>query len=308
MSIPMIHNNKYPLGKPTPHIMNQAIGFGSLFAAMFLMIGIISVVVALISKGGEVSTSMLRISTILQNLLVFFAPALVAAIIVTKIPATLLRLDVKPYLMPTIYACLVLVVSIPALNFVVELNQNISLPESMSGLEQALRSMEDSANSTIGTMIGGTSVIDLILSILIIGVLTGLSEELFFRGALQGLMFSTRMNRHFAVWLTAFIFSAMHFQFYGFIPRMILGAYFGYLAWWTGSIWVPAIAHALNNSIAIIGTWLALKSGEITDSTKAVTQTMDVDPFIIVLSVVMTIVGMVILNRLCRKARPTQRN
>lgn len=303
MSIPMIHNNQYPLGKPLPYIMNPALGFGTLFAAMFVMIGLISVAVALISKGGEVSTSMLRISTILQNLLVFMAPALIAAMVVTKLPATLLRLDVRPYSKATLLACVVLLTSVPAMNFIVELNQNISLPESMSGLEELMRNMENSANSTIGSLIGGTSVIDLIISILIIGILTGLSEELFFRGALQGLMFTTRMNKHFAVWLTALIFSAMHFQFYGFIPRMLLGAYFGYLAWWSGSIWVPAIAHALNNSIAVLGSWLALRSGEVESATEAISGTMDSDTVTIILSMAVTTIGMVILNRSCRKGR-----
>ena len=301
MSIPMIHNRKYPLGKPVPYIVNPALGFGTLFAAMFAMIGIVSVVIAIVSKGGEASTSLLRISTIMQNILVFMMPAIIAAMVVTKLPATLLRLDVKPYLKPTIMACIVLMTSIPALNLIVELNQNISLPESLSGLEELMKKMEESANSTIGSMIGGTSIVDLIISILIIGILTGLSEELFFRGALQGIMFSTRMNKHIAVWLAAFIFSAMHFQFYGFIPRMLLGAYFGYLAWWTGSIWVPAIAHALNNSVAVLGSWLALRSGEVENAADAIGETMDHDIFTIILSVAVTATGIVILNRLCRK-------
>ncbi|MDE6391000.1 MAG: CPBP family intramembrane metalloprotease, partial [Duncaniella sp.] len=117
-----------------------------------------------------------------------------------------------------------------------------------------------------------------IASILIVGVLAGLSEELYFRGALQRLLATSPLGAHTAVWVTATLFSLMHMQFYGLVPRILLGALFGYLFLWTGSIWLPVIIHALNNSIYILsyrnptagidrfGTgdiWLALASAII---------------------------------------------
>ena len=93
----------------------------------------------------------------------------------------------------------------------------------------------------------------LIFSVLIVGIFAGFSEELFFRGAFQRLLSSGNMNCHAAIWLTAFVFSATHLQFYGFFPRMFLGAYFGYLLYWSRCLWVPVIVHITNNVLYIVG-------------------------------------------------------
>lgn len=93
------------------------------------------------------------------------------------------------------------------------------------------------------------------MNILVIGVLTGIGEEFFFRGALQRMLVWCRVNHHVAIWTAAFIFSSLHFQFFGFVPRLLLGAFFGYMYWWSGNIWVNSFAHALNNSLVIISTW-----------------------------------------------------
>ena len=71
------------------------------------------------------------------------------------------------------------------------------------------------------------------------------------------------VNRHGAVWLAALVFSIMHFQPFGFIPRLLLGAFFGYLYMWSGSIWLSATAHAFNNSLVVIFTWLAHRGADI---------------------------------------------
>ena len=80
-----------------------------------------------------------------------------------------------------------------------------------------------------------------------------ITEEFFFRGALQRLIGKWNPNPHFVIWNAAILFSAFHLQFYGFIPRMLLGAYLGYLLLWTRSIWIPICAHFINNATAVIG-------------------------------------------------------
>lgn len=80
-----------------------------------------------------------------------------------------------------------------------------------------------------------------------------ITEEFFFRGALQRLIGKWNPNPHFVIWSAAILFSAFHLQFYGFIPRMLLGAYLGYLLLWTRSIWIPVFAHFINNATAVIG-------------------------------------------------------
>ena len=82
--------------------------------------------------------------------------------------------------------------------------------------------------------------------------LTGIGEEMLFRGTIQRIFSEGKVNTHIAVWCSAFIFSALHFQLFGFIPRMLLGAFFGYLYVWSGSLWLPILAHALNNSLSTL--------------------------------------------------------
>jgi membrane protease YdiL (CAAX protease family) len=121
----------------------------------------------------------------------------------------------------------------------------------MAAIEAALRSMEDNASNSVEMMLGPNTIGNLIISVLIVGLLAGFSEELFFRGALQRLL-SSRLSTSAAIWTAAVIFSAMHFQFFGFVPRMLLGAYLGYLLVWSGSIWLPAAVHAFNNIMFIV--------------------------------------------------------
>ena len=101
------------------------------------------------------------------------------------------------------------------------------------------------------------SVGDMLAMLLIVGVLTGIGEEFVFRGIVQRLLLEKLRNSHAAVWIAAFLFSAIHFQFYGFVPRMLLGAFFGYLLVWSGNIWLPVAAHALNNSFAVLDAYFS---------------------------------------------------
>ena len=144
----------------------------------------------------------------------------------------------------------VVVLSMPALNYIVYLNEAIDLPD--SPIEEWLRSTEAAARAVTDELMKADSAGMLVMTVFVAGVLTGLGEELFFRGAQQRIFMLRGINGHVAVWVTAIIFSLLHFQFYGFIPRMLLGAFFGYLAWKGGSLWLPIIAHALNNSLAVV--------------------------------------------------------
>jgi len=145
------------------------------------------------------------------------------------------------------------------MNKVIEWNENISLPGFMSGLEHTLRVWEDNASRTTEMILEDTTVFGLFSGLLIIGCLTGLAEEMFFRAGLQKAMTSSGINRHVAVWSGAVIFSAVHFQFFGFVPRLLLGALFGYLYSSTGSIWITATAHAFNNSVVVVTSWLTAR-------------------------------------------------
>ena len=105
------------------------------------------------------------------------------------------------------------------------------------------------------------------------------------------------MKAHIAIWTTAIIFSAMHFQFYGFIPRVLLGAFFGYLAFWSGSLWLPIFAHALNNSLVVLSTWLVKRNAINIDINKIGTEYTSDSLIFIAISVIATTLVIVILYR-----------
>lgn len=137
-----------------------------------------------------------------------------------------------------------------------EINENMVLPESMKGLEVWLKGMEDQLAKATKFFTTFTSFWQFLIAFLVIAVIAGIGEELLFRGLLMRKLFLGTKNIHVAIWLSGFIFALIHFQFYGILPRMMLGVLFGYLYAWTGNIWVPIIAHIFNNGMAVITMYL----------------------------------------------------
>jgi membrane protease YdiL (CAAX protease family) len=131
------------------------------------------------------------------------------------------------------------------------LNQQLQLPEALAGLEATMKAMEADAEALTERLLTMNSVGELLLTLGLVAVIPAVGEELFFRGTIQQLI-RTKWGPHVAVWLTALIFSAIHFQFYGFVPRMLLGALMGYLLVWSGSLWYPILAHFVNNGTVVL--------------------------------------------------------
>lgn len=285
-------------------VVNRPVrAIGVLFGIFFVMLVLLSVVMMMF-QGEGLSSKGMRIFAIFQDLLVFILPAVAAAFVATRLPARLLTVDVRPKLGVILMSIVVMLTSLPAMEWLIELNNNMHLPEWLSGLEESLRAMEDSASNGVDALAGGTTVGDLVMGILIIGILTGLSEELFFRGALQNLFMSIpRAKKHLAIWATAFIFSFMHFQFFGFVPRLLLGAYFGYLIWWSGSVWVPVIAHAFNNSMVVVLSWLSARAGNEAASADAAALNIGSDWTTIAFSIIVTALGIYILRQRALRTR-----
>ena len=193
----------------------------------------------------------------LQDVLAFIAPALVAMAFFYLRPLVVMGLDRAPGWKALLVVVAFYILSMPAMNWLVSANEAMTLPQSMSGIEQAMRSLEDSAAATTRELLDISSLWQLVATVLVVGVLAGLSEEILFRGAMLRTMQDSRLGTHAVVWITAIIFSACHMQFFGFFPRMVLGVWLGYLLVWTGSLWVPIIAHALNNSTVVLFSFLA---------------------------------------------------
>lgn len=150
------------------------------------------------------------------------------------------------------FLLLIYFISIPGMEWLIKLNGQLSLPESLQGLETWMKDAEDRAKELTAVFLTMNGLPDLLINLLIIAVIPALGEELIFRGVLQKQLQGWTKNGHTAVWITAFLFSAIHLQFYGFLPRLLLGALFGYYYLWSNNLWVPIIAHFINNGTAVI--------------------------------------------------------
>ena len=218
----------------------------------FCLTSLVTIALSLTVSG----ITLTRIALTIQDLLLFICPALCAAYLFGGNPIKYLQADHAPRAGAIAGIALCLFFAIPAMNLIIEWNESITFPSSLSGLEAWLKTQEANAQSLTAEMMQMSNLAELLVMILIVGILTGIGEEFVFRGILQRLFLNKFHDPHIAVWTTAILFSAVHFQFYGFVPRMLLGAFFGYLLVWSGNIWLPVIAHALNNSLSVIGAYM----------------------------------------------------
>ncbi len=144
----------------------------------------------------------------------------------------------------------------PFINFVGELNNSMSFPSWLSAVEQWMKEAEESAERITEAFLNVKTIPALAFNLFMVAFLPAIGEELLFRGVIQKLFTKMTKNHHWGIWIAAILFSALHIQFYGFVPRVLLGAIFGYLLVWSGSIWLPIIAHFFNNGIAVIAIFL----------------------------------------------------
>ena len=148
------------------------------------------------------------------------------------------------------------VAALPLISMLAEWNKGREVPSFLASVEEIMRQMEESALAMTEKFLNTSSFGMMIVNLLVMALLPAVCEEMMFRGWLQRVL-SDRLNYHVAIWVSAFIFSAIHFQFYGFVPRMIIGAALGYLYCYTGSLWASIIAHFTNNAAAVITAFLA---------------------------------------------------
>ncbi len=162
---------------------------------------------------------------------------------------------------------IVLILSVtllPVVGALSAFNQHIMPQE--GGVAEFMRDLEEAANHILELVTSQRSSWDLVANMLVFAVLAGVCEEFFFQGALQPLMMNWTKNPHIGILLTALIFSALHFQFYGFIPRFLLGVYLGYLFYWSRSLWLPILAHVLHNALSLMVDFTLQGRGIDTDN------------------------------------------
>ncbi len=159
----------------------------------------------------------------------------------------------------------VIIIAQPLIGWANELNGQLKLPDSLFAIEQWMQNAERQGEKITEAFLSTTSISGLLLNIFMIAILPAFAEELLFRGALAGLFKDWTKNTHIAVFISSLIFAAIHLQFYGFLPRFLLGMAMGYLFFWSGSLWLPIAAHFANNFLSVIIEFL-FRRGIITSN------------------------------------------
>jgi len=251
---------------PFPRILFSALLIiGSLF--VFFLVGIFlamplfgisftQVMAFLVDYSDPGAIGLLKYLQIIQEVGIFIAPPLIAAFLFSSRPFTYLGLDRVSHVKMWGLTILIMVASVPAISQLIELNEAMKLPGWLAGMEEWMQKAEEQAQQLTEVFLKVDTVGGFLFNLLMIAILPAIGEELLFRGLFRRLFHEWWGNIHIAIFLAALLFGVMHLQFYGLLPRTLLGLLFGYLFYWSGSLWIPIFAHFLNNAVAVTVAFL----------------------------------------------------
>lgn len=223
----------------------------------------------------------LRSTILLQHLFTFVLPGILTAILMARSKwLRYLLMDKWPDGISSLLATAIVFVAFPLVQFTFFLNKSLPLPD-------WAREMEASTEAMINGILQTNSSWELLFNLFVIAIIPAIGEEIVFRGLLQDGLQRRLRNPHLAIWLAAIVFSGFHLQFEGFIPRLFLGAVLGYLLYWTNNLWVPIIAHLINNGAQIIAQHLYTQ-----DVTSVDIEQMDHIPIPIVIGSALLLAGL----------------
>lgn len=245
--------------------MNQLISKDRI--GLFVTLGYLVVIFTLIlaeDDGGQtanMSLSILRAVQVISSTLLFIVPVTLFCRFLRPERSAFLQMNSRPHFYFIITAAACIFFALPAVAGLEQWNQLIQLPV---GTESWMQQKEKDAEKVYMAFFEDKSSLGLVINLLVMGLVAALSEELFFRGLVQRILIKNKINPHVAIFIAAFLFSAIHMQFYGFLPRLFLGMVLGYLYYITQNLWVAIAAHFFNNAFAIIE--MHLFSEEMTDA------------------------------------------
>ena len=281
-----------------PLIKNATVGTKLLTFMLLLIFGlafsiVLGTIVTIINGSDLQDLKNLQITQIISGVVGFLMPAVVYAMLVHEKPWIYLGFKKIPTW--SLLGIVAMFTIIPFLSMVTDWNDSISFPESMSAIEEQLRSLQAKSEEVIKLFIGQGSLFS---SLMIVALLAAVSEELMFRSVIQKGLIKLFKNAHIAIIVTALVFSAFHGDFYGFIPRFILGLMLGYMFWMSGSIFPSMLMHFVNNATIVILYYLNTR-GFINIDAEKLGSTSNV--LIILLSLIVTMAIFITCYRLKNK-------
>lgn len=253
----------------------------------------------------DVAGSMMNIAVakffqITNSIGVFVLPALLIAWWFEDRPMSFLGLTKSPMLTSLLIVMITMLTLMPMIEMLATWNSRLVLPDFLGSLEAWMKRSEDAARDITIRFLRMETVGELGVNFVMIALIPAVGEELLFRGVLQRYLGDWIKNKHIAIWLTAFLFSALHLQFYGFLPRFLLGIYLGYLLVWSGNLWYPMLAHLVNNGTAVIAYYFYQdRLDEVVANPEMLPQT----PWLVISSMFVTIFLILIFIKKQRELR-----
>lgn len=187
----------------------------------------------------------MKLVQVFSSIGTYLLPVFLFIYIQKQSPMAYLKLKTSLNPMLLLLVALMVLTFFPINGLIAEWNASLPLPELMTGYE-------DQIENTIKRFLEMPTLGDLIVNLFVIALVAGLAEEVLFRGMIQQLIMQRTNNPTTAIFITAALFSAIHFQFSGFFPRFFLGALFGYLFYWGKSLWYPIIGHVIHNGTTVV--------------------------------------------------------
>jgi len=203
------------------------------------------------SLDNQSQINILKIFQVMNQLAMFIIPPLSLYIIVRKTNPNYLSLNTFPENNVFFALTILFIFMLPIIQATMVLNQQMVLPEVFSGIENWMRDKEDIAEVITIKFLNVESFSSFSFNILMMAIIPAIGEELVFRGLLMRWFSKSISNIHIVIIITAFLFSAIHMQFFGFLPRFLLGVILGYSYYWTKSLWAPIWLHFINNATTV---------------------------------------------------------
>lgn len=208
--------------------------------------------------GDPDNLNLLRFHQVFNHIGVFIIPSLLFILFFRFQPIQYLKLDRVPIITSILLVFLLLVSILPFLDFISIVNESVHFPGALSQIEEMLRQSEQKAFELTERFLAVSTNSELLFNIFMIALLPAIGEELIFRGILQRILIGwIKGSPVIAILITSLVFSALHMQFFSLLPRFLLGILLGYLFYWSGSLWLPVIAHFANNAMAVLVYYLA---------------------------------------------------
>lgn len=195
--------------------------------------------------------SVLKILQFVNQLSIFVLPVLALMWFIRKDNPNFICFRKVPDISQFFAVILLFVASIPVIQYSLQLNSQMHLPESMQAIQDWMKYKENIAANLTNKFMETTEFSSYFVNLLVMAIMPAIGEELIFRGLLTRWIGKITKNIHVNILITSFIFSAFHIQFFGFIPRFLLGMILGYTYYFTQSIWPSILLHFINNAVTV---------------------------------------------------------